>query len=67
MNFVTSLLISANWKGDSYNSTLVIVNRLIKMVYYEVVKVMIDVPGQAKVIIDMVVHHHRFPESIVMN
>ncbi len=34
MDFVTGLPISANWKGDSYDSILVIVDRLTKMVYY---------------------------------
>ncbi len=31
MDFVTGLLISANWKGNSDNSILVIVNRLTKI------------------------------------
>ncbi len=44
---------------------LVIVDRLTKMVHYELVKVTIDAPGLAKVIIDVVVRHHRVPESIV--
>ena len=67
MDFVTSLSISANWKGDSYNLILVIVDRLTKIVHYEPVKVTIDVLGQAKVIINMVVHHHKVSESIVMD
>ncbi len=65
MDFVTGLPISADWKGDSYNSILVIVDRLTKMVHYVPVKVTIDVPGLAEVIIDMVVRHHGLPESIV--
>ncbi len=35
------------------------------MVHYESVKVTIDTPGLAEVIIDMVVRHHGVPESIV--
>ncbi len=35
------------------------------MVYYEPVKVTINAPGLAKVIINMVVRHHGVPESIV--
>ena len=35
------------------------------MVYYEPVKVTIDTPGLAEVIIDVVVQHHRLPDSIV--
>ncbi len=67
MDFVTGLLISANWKDDSYNSILVIVDRLTKMVHYEPVKITIDTPGLAKVIIDVVVRYHGVPESIVID
>ena len=65
MDFVTGLPLSADWKGDNYDSILVIVNRLTKMVYYEPVKVTIDAPGLAEVIIDVVVRHHGLPDSIV--
>ncbi len=61
------LPISFNWKGDSYDSILVIVDRLIKMVYYVLVKVTIDVPGLAEVIIDVIVHYHGVLESIVID
>ena len=37
------------------------------MVHYEPVKVIIDAPGLAKVIIDMIVHHYQVLESIVMD
>ncbi len=67
MDFVTGLPISADWKGDSYNSILVIVDRLTKMVHYVPVKVTIDASGLAKVMIDVVVRHHGVPESIVMD
>ena len=67
MNFVTGLPLSADWKGDSYDLILVIVDRLTKMVYYEPVKVIIDAPGPAEVIIDVVVQHHGLPDSIVTN
>ncbi len=67
IDFITSLSISANWKGDSYKSKLVIIDQLIKMVYYEPVKVTIDTPDLAKVIINMVVHHHRVSDWIVID
>ncbi len=35
------------------------------MVYYVLVKVTINAPGLAEVIIDVVVRHHGVPESIV--
>ena len=65
MDFVTGLPISINWKGDSYNSILVIVDWLTKMVHYEPVKITLNVLRLAEVIIDVVVRHHGFPDSIV--
>ena len=65
IDFVTGLPLSADWKGDNYDSILVIVNQLSKMVHYEPVKVTIDVSGLAEVILDVVVRHHGLPDSIV--
>ncbi len=67
INFITGFLISANWKGDSYDLILVIVNRLTKIVHYIPVKVTIDASGLAEVIIDMIVCHHGVSELIVMD
>ncbi len=67
MDFVTGLPISADWKGDSYDSILVNVDRLTKMVHYVLVKVTINAPGLAKVIINVVVRHYGVPESIVID
>ena len=55
MDFVTGLPLSSDWKSDSYDLILVIVDQLTKMVYYKPVKVTIDAPGLAEVIIDVVV------------
>ena len=38
-----------DWKSDSYDSILVIVNRPIKMIYYKLIKVIIDALGLAEV------------------
>ena len=65
MDFITSLLISTDWKRNNYDSIFVIVNWLIKMVYYKSVKVIIDAPGFAKVIINIGVKHHGLPKSII--
>ena len=65
MDFVTGLPLSADWKDESYNSTLVIVDRLTKMVHYKPVKVTIDAPRLAEVIIDVVVWHHGLSDSII--
>ena len=55
MDFVTRLPILTDWKGDSYNSILVIVDQLMKMVHYEPIKVTINALGLAEVILDVVV------------
>ena len=65
MDFITRLSILADWKGDNYNSILVIVNQLTKMVYYKPVKVTIDAPGLAEVILNVVVRHYGISDSIV--
>ena len=65
MDFVTGLPLSADWKGDSYDLILVIVDHLTKILHYEPVKVTIDAPELAEVIIDMVVRHHSLPDSII--
>ena len=67
MDFITKLPLSYDWKGDSYNSIHVIVDRLTKMMHYEPVKVTIDAPGLVEVIIDVVVWHYGLPDSIVTN
>ena len=59
------LPILTDWKGESYDSILVIVDWLTKMVHYEPVKVTINAPGLAEVILDVVVWHHGLPDSIV--
>ena len=65
MNFVTGLPISTNWKGDSYDSILVIVNWLTKMVYHEPVKITINAQGLVEGIINVVVRQHGQPNPIM--
>ncbi len=67
MNFVTGLPVFTNCKGKTYTSILVIVDRLTKIVHYEPVKVTINAPGLAEVIIEAVLLHHSLPDSIVNN
>ena len=67
MDFVTGLPISTDWKDKSYDLILVISDRLTKMVHYKPVKITIDTPGLAEVIIDVVVRHHDLPDSIITN
>ena len=65
MDFVTGLPISTNWTRDNYDFILVIVNRLTKMVYYEPLKITIDAPDLAEIIINVIVRHHGLPDLIV--
>lgn len=65
MKFVTSLAIFKNWKGKTYDSILVIINRLINIVYYKPAKVIIDASGLAKVIIDIVIRDHSLHYPII--
>ena len=65
MDFVTGLPILTNWKRDSYDFILVIVDRLTKMVHYKLVKIIIDAPGLAEIIIDVLVCQHGLSDLIV--
>ena len=67
IDFVTGLPISTDWKGENYDSILVIVDCLTKMVHYEPVKITIDTPRLAEVILDVVVRHHGLPDPVVTN
>ena len=62
---MTGLSIWTDWKGDSYDSILVIIDRLTKMIHNEPVKIIINAQGLVEVIINVVVCHHDLPNSIV--
>ena len=65
MEFVTRLPIFTNWKDNNYNSILVVIDRLTKMVHYELVQTTINVSGVAEVIIDVIIWYHGLYDSIV--
>ncbi len=67
MNFVIRLPILTNWKDDSYDLILVIVDWLTKIIYYELVKIIIDNLNLAKVILDMIIQYHTLSNLIVSN
>lgn len=67
MDFITGLLSSANWKDNSYNLIIVIIDTLTKIVYYEPIKITIIILGLAEVIINVVILYHGFLELIVMD
>ena len=64
---MTSLPIPINWKEDSYDFILVIIDGLTKMVYYKLIKITINAPRLAKIIIDLLVRHYRLLDLIVTN
>ena len=67
MDFMTGLPVSINYKRDSYNSILVIIDLLTKMVYYKPVKITLKVPGLIEAIIHVIVRHHKLLDLIVIN
>lgn len=54
MDFFNALPVFINWKGKSYDLILVIIDQLIKMIYYKPVKVIIDTSALTEVIINIV-------------
>ncbi len=62
---MTDIPILTNWKSESYNLILVIVDSFTKIIYYELVKVTMDVLGLIEVIINVIVCYHRVSELII--
>ena len=67
MEFVTGLLVLIDSKSKSYDLILVFVDRFLKMVYYKLVKITINTPNLAEVIIDVVVWHYGLFGSIIID
>ena len=67
IDFVMSLSILMDRKEDIYDLTLVIINYLIKIVYYKLIKIIINTLDLAKVIINIVVRYYSFSNSIITN
>ena len=67
MDFVTNLSILIDWRNDSYDFILVIVDWLTKIVYEQPVKITIDRSGLVEVKIDVVICHHGLSDSIVIS
>ena len=65
IDFVMGFPILTDWKGENYNLIIVIVDCLTKMVHYKLVKVTINTPDLAEIIIDVVVRYLGLPDSIV--
>ena len=65
MDFVTGLPSSTNWKEESYDSILDIVDRLIKIVHYKLVKITINISKLVEINLDMVVWYYDLLDLIV--
>lgn len=61
------LSISINLKDKSYDSILVIINQLIKMIYYKLIKITINKLGLTKVIIDIIIRHYSLFNVIIID
>ena len=61
------ILIPITWKKNNYNFFLIIINWLTKEVYYELIKITINAPSLAKVIIDVVVWHYSLLDLVMTN
>ena len=65
IDFIIELPISTNWKTDNYDSILVIIDWLTKMIHYEPVKIIIDTLNLMEVTLDIIVQHHGLFNLIV--
>lgn len=65
MDFVTWLPVSTDWKGETYNSILIIIDQLTKIVHYKPVKVTIDASRLAEGILNVIVRYHELSDSII--
>lgn len=61
------LPISTNCKSENYNSILVIINWLTKIVYYKAINITINALRLAQVILNVVIWHHGLFNLIVSN
>ena len=67
INFVIDLLILINKKNNSYDSILIILNLLTKLIYYKLIKIIINISNLTKIIINIVIKYYIFLNLIVIN
>lgn len=56
-----------NQKSKSYNSILIMVDQLIKRVYYKLIKLNIIIFGLAKIIIKIKIQYYGFFNLVINN
>lgn len=66
MDFIVSLPLLVDRKNNNYDTILVIINWLIKMVYYKVVKTTINVLELAEMISNIVVTYYSLLKLIII-
>ena len=64
---MTGLQTSTDWKGNFYNSILVIVDWVREMVDHKPVKRSVNVFKLVKIIINVIIQHHDLLNSIMTN
>lgn len=52
---MTRLIILNNWKNENYDSILVIINQLIKIIYYKLSKIFINLPILVEIIFNVII------------
>lgn len=57
INFDIKLPVSTNWKNKTYNLVLVIAKWLIKIVHYNLIKIIIDILGLVKIITNILIRY----------
>ena len=61
------ILIFANQKNNSYDLIPVIINRQIKIIYYKLMKAIINILDLAKIMINMVMCYYKVLKSIIID
>ena len=67
MNFVIYLSILTNLKNNRYNLIFVVIGQLIKIVYYKLIKIIINILDFIKVIINVIIKYYNLLNLIVIN
>lgn len=65
MDFVMGLPLLIDRKGNNYDAILVVVDCLKKIMYYKLIKTIIDIVDLADIIINIVIRHYSLSESII--
>lgn len=62
---MTDLSISMNWKDNNHDLSIIIIDFLINMIYYTLIKTIINKVPFVEMIINIIIRHYIFLESII--